>query len=341
MKKHIILFVVILLTNAATAQNASSISENGLVNWLSFEEAQELYKKQPKPFIIDVYTDWCGWCKHMIRTTYSDKGVADYVNANFYPIKFNAETKDTIEYNGVKYVSTGTDKRSPHELAVKLIGQRLSYPSTLFVSNNFQFNLLSQGYIETKTLLPLLVFTVENVYRNSNYEDFKVNFNKAFFDTVIMPPSVKWHSMSEALELQKTKPKKIIVDISTGFCNSCKVMNLTSFNDEKLAKYIDTTFYLVDFNAESKDTIIINGTRFYNDGTTPFHPLANALTMNRFELPSLVILNETLEIIDIVPFYLSGKALEPIVHYFGDNEYKSLKWQEYLNKQEKTPLNTD
>jgi len=337
MRKHGIVAILILLFVNTFAQsnhqNNSASNESGLVKWLDFKEAQELYKKQPKPFLIDVYTDWCGWCKHMMRTTYSDQGIANYINTYFYPIKFNAEAKDTIEYNGIKYASTDTlRKQSVHALAVKLLGSNLSYPSTVFVSNNYQFNLLSSGYLEAKTIEPILVFTVENVYRNSNYEEFKVNFDKAFYDTTKTPPTIKWYTMNEALELQKTKPKKMVVDIYTSFCNSCKVMNKTTFSDTKLAEYMNEHFYLVDFNAESKDSIVFNGTTFKNAGASnfPFHSLALALTMNRFDLPTITVLDEKLQVLDVVPFYLSEKAIDPIIHYFGDNEYKSLKWDEYI-----------
>jgi len=30
------------------------------VKWMSLKEAVEASKKQPKPIILDFYTDWCG-----------------------------------------------------------------------------------------------------------------------------------------------------------------------------------------------------------------------------------------------------------------------------------------
>ncbi len=326
------------ITGQQLPAGATPVNEHGLVKWLNFKEAQELNKKQAKPFLIDVYTDWCGWCKHMMRTTYADQGIANYINTYFYPVKFDAETKDTIEYNGVKYHNPGKEKKSVHQLAVKLLGTQLSYPSTIFVSNNFQFNLLSQGYLEVRKLEPLLIYTVENVYRTTAYEDFSVNFEKTFYDTSKTPVSekLKWYSMKEALELHKKKPKKIIVDVYTGFCNACKVMNKTSFHDPKLIEYLNEHYYLVDFNAESKDPITFNSNTYQNTGANgfPFHSLSLVLTRNNLVLPSLCILDENLQIVDVVGFYLSGKSLDPIVHYFGDNAYKTKKWEEYLKEKE-------
>ena len=342
MRKISGLFILIFLSYTGFAQHdpvspaMAPANEQGLVKWLDFKEARELNKKQPKPFLIDVYTDWCGWCKHMMKTTYSDPGIASYINMYFYPVKFDAETKDTIEYNGVKYFNSSKEKKSPHQLALKLLGTQLSYPSTIFVSNNFQFNLLSQGYLEVRKIEPLLIYTVENVFRTTAFEEFKTNFEKAFYDTVKITPVIKWYSMNEALELQKKKPKKIIVDVYTSFCNSCKVLNKTTFSDAKLAEYINEHYYLVDFNAESKEDIVMNGTNYQNTGANgfPFHTLSMALTRNNLVLPSLTILDEKLQIIDVLSFYLSGKTLDPIVHYIGDNEYKTMKWEEYQKKKQ-------
>src|SRR5687768_15614972 len=73
------------------------------VNWISFEELQALYASNPKPILIDLYTDWCGWCKHMDKTTYRNDKVVDYINKNYYAVKYNAESKEDVVFNKKTY----------------------------------------------------------------------------------------------------------------------------------------------------------------------------------------------------------------------------------------------
>ena len=42
------------------------------INWMSFEEAIARSKEDPKHIFVDVYTDWCGWCKKMDASTFVD-----------------------------------------------------------------------------------------------------------------------------------------------------------------------------------------------------------------------------------------------------------------------------
>ena len=316
--------------------------KDGLVNWLSIKEAQKKNKEVQKPFIIDIYTDWCGWCKHMMKTTYSNSGIANYINSNFYPVKFDAETKDTIEYNGKIYKPTSKEPKTPHELAIKFLGTSLSYPSTMFVTNNFEYNLLSQGFIEDKKIEPLLIFMVENAWRNSVYDEFNKHFNRTFIDTNYIKTPVKIYSVSELEKLQKKKPKKVLVNINADFCNTGKVMTQTTFVDTLIASYINKYFYLVNINAASNDTIIFKNEKYFKVLTNnfPLHSLALKFSNNKLSLPTLCLLDENLNTIDALNFYQSPERIKPILAYIGSNSYKTKTFNDFMQEYTKPKNNS-
>ena len=301
-----------------------SQENDGLVKWLTIKEAQEKNKLVEKPIILDIYTDWCGWCKHMMKTTYSNQGLAEYINANFYPVKFNAETKDTIEYDGKIYKPLSKEPKTPHELAIKFLGEKLSYPSTLFIANKYQFNLLTQGFLEDKKIEPILIFMVENAWKSSDFNEFNKHFNQTFMDTnykKIQVPTVQIKNIEATV---KKKPKKVLVFIGADFCNTGKVMNKTSFTDTCIGNLVNKNFHLVQFDAASKDTIIFKNEKHYNTiiNNFPFNTLAFKLTNNQLTLPSLCVFDENLNLIDVLSSYQSPEKLKPILTYFASNSYK-------------------
>ena len=58
---------------------------------------------------MDVYTNWCGPCKLLDKNTFGNKDVADYINANYYAVKFNGEGDDVVVFKTPAFAS----KRTP------------------------------------------------------------------------------------------------------------------------------------------------------------------------------------------------------------------------------------
>ncbi|MTI29742.1 thioredoxin family protein [Xanthovirga aplysinae] len=116
------------------------------INWISLEKAQILTKENPKTVFIDVYTDWCGWCKVMDKMTFKDQKVIKYVNKHYYAVKLNAESMEEVVFNGVKI--------SKAELA-KALGVT-SYPTIVLINEKFDMVAPAPGYRKAKEFKELL-----------------------------------------------------------------------------------------------------------------------------------------------------------------------------------------
>ena len=329
-----LVFLFSLFITARGQTNAPG-EEGNLVHWLTFKEAFDQNKTQSKPFLIDVYTSWCGWCKHMMKTTYASPEIAQYINTWFYPVKFDAETKDSIEFLNKWYYNRNPNTKSTHELAVLLLGNKLMYPTTVFANFSSKFQMPYPGYLDAKKIEPALVYTVENVYNTSSFDDFNEGFEKTFYDTTAIKQKVKWHSFDEALKLQKKDKKKLLVFMHTTWCNACRVMYKTSFADSASYAYLSKKFYLVDFNVESNDSIQFNGNYFKGNlnNQAHFHQLALALTNNSLALPTTLIMDEQLKPIEAIPLYLNPSILNKIATFYGNDLYKTQQLKNYLEQQ--------
>ena len=166
MRKIIIAFAIIsVLPIVGNAQK---------INWMTFQEAVKLNETTPKKFFIDVFTDWCGWCKKMDQTTFLNKEVIDYMNENYYAVKLDAEMNDTIVFGGYTYINQGGNngRKGTHQLAAALLQGRLSYPSYVFMNEKAQLITVAPGYMEAKNLLPILKYISTDAYLNQSYNDF-------------------------------------------------------------------------------------------------------------------------------------------------------------------------
>jgi thioredoxin-related protein len=152
-------------------------AESSRIKWYTFEQAVELSKKTPKKLMIDVYTDWCGWCKKMDAETFSNPDIAKYVNEHFYAVKFNAEQKADITFQGktFKYVDQGNGK-GYHELAAALLSNQLSFPTISYLNEKLELLGPVPGYRNAHDLEPLLVYISEEKFKSIGYDAFQKSF---------------------------------------------------------------------------------------------------------------------------------------------------------------------
>lgn len=148
------------------------------VSWITFDEAVMASRGNQKKIFIDVYTDWCGWCKKMDATTFSDPEVAALLQDKFYPVKFNAEQREPITFNNHTFKFVPQGKRGYHEMAAALLNGKLSYPSVVFLNEKFEIIQILPGYRKADEFLKIAKFIGEDHYLTTSWEDYSKSYNK-------------------------------------------------------------------------------------------------------------------------------------------------------------------
>lgn len=168
---EIALIISISFSFVANAQN---------LKWHTLEEAVALNKENPKKIMIDFYTSWCGWCKKMDANTFNHPAIVDAFNKYFYVVKFNAESKEEVEFGGTTYKNVGQG-RSTHMYAATYasLDGRIGYPTIVFFDESFSRLSVEPGYKDAKSLEPLLHYIGTNKYKSISYTDFLKTFNSS------------------------------------------------------------------------------------------------------------------------------------------------------------------
>lgn len=139
--------------------------------WYTLEEAMAANKKAPKKFFIDVYTDWCGWCKVMDRETFAKEDVQSYLATHFYPVKLDAEQREAITFKGKNYqYRAGAGRRGIHELAYELLKARPSYPTIVYLDEALNPVHYTNGFKKQAQLEPELKFVAEEQYKTKVWQ---------------------------------------------------------------------------------------------------------------------------------------------------------------------------
>lgn len=335
-----------LVTSFSWSQEAKKekpeyASQNQVIKWISIEEAEELQKQQPRKVIIDMYTDWCGWCKKMDAETFSHPNIAAYINQNYYAVKFDAETRDTIVFKGKTYVNEqasqldpqGRPKRKPsHQLAIELLGGKMSYPTIVYLDENMSNLSPVPGYRSPSDIEPFLMYFAENVYKYVPYDNFDKYFKMSFKDSVQPDTTrVKWYSLEDALKMNTEKPKKIFIDLYVPWSSMNRMMFLSTYTNQAIAEYLNENYYPVRFDATSDEKISVFEQELINEKKGhPYHQFAVMVLQGKMRFPSYIFMGPDNKMITAVPEYRSPETIEPILHFISEDKYMDTQFPDYL-----------
>ncbi|OGC93754.1 MAG: hypothetical protein A2W25_06470 [candidate division Zixibacteria bacterium RBG_16_53_22] len=155
----IIAATLVLFGTAAISKTQQTES----IKWLKYDDGVKLAAKTNKPLIIDFYTDWCGWCKKMDKTTYADPKIIKYINKAFVAVKVNAESRDKLNLaagpsDGIKVArSFGVN----------------SFPQTWFVESDGKKINKMPGFAPPNQFMVVLKYVGDGIYKTQNWTEYQ------------------------------------------------------------------------------------------------------------------------------------------------------------------------
>ncbi len=143
--------------------------------------------------------------------------------------------------------------------------------------------------------------------------------------------TIHWYTMEQVEALSKKEKRKIFIDVYTTWCGWCKNMEKATFNQQHIARYINENYYAVKLDAEQKNDITFKNKtyRFVTQSGVGFNELAAEFLKGQMSYPTIIFLDEDLNLIQSIPGYRAADQFEMIMTYFGDDNYKKMPWTKY------------
>jgi thioredoxin-related protein len=168
-----LVLLVLFGTSPSTPQAPSGKTDGQkkavTLEWMNLEKAVAKAADQKKPILLDVYTDWCGWCKKMDKEVFVEASVAGVLTSKFALAKVNGESTESFTFKGQKTDGVGIARG---------FGVR-GYPSIIFLDSNGDMLTMIPGYLDAEQFLPVVMFIGDGEYEKMEWADFLAKYNKA------------------------------------------------------------------------------------------------------------------------------------------------------------------
>ncbi len=161
MKKY--QFLLILFTIASNLFSAQ-------IKWLSIDEALEIQKTNPRPLYLLFVKDDCVNC-NKIEDNLSHPIIQQYLNENFYPVKYNSNQSKNFNFQEVKFKSSKNSEGVSFEDFLHIS----SFPTQMFIDEDLTVLSVINGLSSARNLEPYF-----NLFQN---KDYKKMLNKLDIDS--------------------------------------------------------------------------------------------------------------------------------------------------------------
>lgn len=141
--------------------HSSAVSQQ----WYSMRNAQLKAAVNQKKVMVDIYADWCVWCKKMDSEVYTDARVKQHLRTYFYPVKINGESDKKIVFNG-------------QELTAREFAQQLgisAFPTILFIDAKGEIIAQQGGFMKPNIFNKLLVYVGTDAYKKVEFDQFTLS----------------------------------------------------------------------------------------------------------------------------------------------------------------------
>ncbi len=312
---------------------AQSNQEEIKVEWLSLEQVKDTFLQRQKPIFLFISDEKNDSSQLMVDSVLSDRDIANYLNVYFYCVKIDISSQEDLTFFNDSIYKFNPNS-AIHPLVQFLTNGNNRFPALVMFRKNGSGELYN-GYYNKTHLFPILIYYAEEAYRTVTYDEYLEFFRLVYPEESTTGYSMvrsvtKWHTLEEALELQKENPKKILIDFYLNERNLSTIQYMQTYNNNYIGNLVNEYFYAVRLNGTSKDTINVFGASYLNPGTPhPFHQLVVAMLNGQMYFPSLMILDENAKMLDRIQAYLRPADIEPILNFYGKDKHKVEKFDDY------------
>lgn len=152
-----------------------------------------------------------------------------------------------------------------------------------------------------------------------------------FTSTYAQVESIRWYSIEQAEALLKKEKRKIFIDVFTSWCGVCKNMDNATFTQQHIVRYLNENYYPVKLDAEQRNDINFKSKtyHFVTQSNVGFNELAAEFLKGQLSFPTIVFLDEHLNLIQAIQGFRPPEQFEKIMTYFGEDNHKKVPWNKY------------